>query len=118
MKVSFKAYLRRDGSWMIYLNNDRNVSVGISENGYPPSMKQTQGQKNLINAALKTFNKNAKEFTGDIDAHNEIKAICGPYTLLATDVCNIGGMVVGSDGGYIVRNGRILRCSEWFEVED
>lgn len=30
MKLVFKPYLKRDGTAMIYINNDRKVSVGVS----------------------------------------------------------------------------------------
>lgn len=118
-RVTFKAYKRRDGSFMIYLNNDRRVSVGVSpESGFGPSSKRTAGETKLIDAARMAFDDNSLPFTGSIDAHDEIKAVCGPYTLLGTDVATIGGMQVSEDGGYIVRDGRYLRCGEWFTVDD
>lgn len=119
MRVTFKGYKRRDDTWMIYLNNDRKVSVGVSpEKGFGPSTKRTKGEDKLIDAAKQAFEENSLPFTGSIEAHDEVKAVCGPYTLLGTDVAMIGGMKVNSDGGYIVRDGRYLPCGEWFSVED
>jgi hypothetical protein len=119
MKITFKGYKRRDDSWMIYLNNDRKVSLGVStEKGFGPSTKRTKGEEKLIQAASRAFFDNALPFTGSIEDHDEVKAVCGPYTLLGTDVATIGGMKVPSDGGYIVRDGRYLPCGQWFSVED
>lgn len=117
MKLTFKPYRRRDGSWMIYLNNDRKVSVGISsERGFGPTTKHTAGQKKLIDAAKVAFEAHAEPFTGDIAAHDEPQVACGPYTLLITDVGTIGGQQVGEDGAYIVRDGKFLRAGRWVEV--
>lgn len=116
MRLVFKPYRRRDGSIMIYLNNDRGVSIGISqEHGFGALTKMTPGQRKLLDAAKGAFMQHAKPFSGDLAAHTEDKAECGPYTLAVTDVATIGGQSVGSDGAYVVRDGLILRCGEWME---
>ncbi len=119
MRIGFKPYRRRDGSWMLYLNNDRGVSVGISpEKGFGLFTKLTGGQRKLIDAASGVFASSAAPFTGDLAAHGETVAECGPYTLAITDVASVGGMPVGEDGGYIIRDGAILRAGTWIEAEE
>lgn len=119
MKITFKPYMRRDGSLMLYVNNDRKVSIGLSpEKGFAPWGKDaTEGKRKLWDAAFAAFDAHAAVFTGSIDAHDEPKAVCGPFTVLITDVARIGGQSVGSDGAYIVRDGRVLRCGDWIEAE-
>jgi hypothetical protein len=119
MRLVFKPYLRRDGTAMFFLNNDRKVSVGCSPGAeYCPSTKLTAGQKNLINAAVRAFADSALPFTGSVEAHAEGKSVCGRWTLLLTDVGSVGGMAVESDGAYLVRDGKILRCGEWIETAE
>jgi hypothetical protein len=121
MKLVFKSYKRRDNSLMIYINSDRGVSVGVSaEQGFGPSTKHTAGQKKLIDAAKQAFADSAVPFTGDLAAHKEggfcAAVVCGPYTLVGTDVGNIGGHDTGADGGFIIRDGKILPCGQWIET--
>jgi hypothetical protein len=120
MRIVFKPYLRRDGTLMLFINNDRGVSVGVSpEKGYGLSKDLTQGKRNLINAALAAFKKHAVAFTGDLANHTE-GGLCAPvncdgYNLVGTDVANIGGHETGSDGGFIVRGGLILQTGVWID---
>lgn len=119
MKVCFRPYRRRDGSLMIYINNDRKVSIGISpESGLPAFSKRTNGQNRLLNAAREALAQHGLEFTGDVNTAHAISAQCGPYLFIGTDVAQIGGQDVGSDGGYIVREGRYLQAGIWYRVED
>jgi hypothetical protein len=117
MKIVFKSYRRRDGSWMLYINNDRKVSLGVSpEKGFGPSAKLTQGQLKLRDAAMRAFFDNAEPFAGTAEAHKaagEPVAICGPYTLFVTDVARVGGVAVPADGAYVMRDGKILPCGAW-----
>jgi len=120
--ITFKPYKRRDGSLMIYINRSNGVSVGVSpEKGFGPTTKLTKGQSNAIDAAKKAFYDHSQPFTGDLTKHTETgfcaPVECGPYTLVGTDVGDIGGMTVGADGAYIVRDGRIARCGIVFEEQ-
>lgn len=52
MQITVKPYMRRDGSVMVYLNNDRGVSLGLSpEYGYQSS-KATVGGVNVKSDGL------------------------------------------------------------------
>lgn len=119
MTITFKPYRRRDGSLMLYINNDRGVSIGLSpEKGFSAYGKgSTEGQRKLSDAALAAFRAASKSFTGSVAAHDEPKAECGNYILLITDNATIGGMKVGSDGAYVVRDGHYLRCGEPLTVD-
>ena len=49
MRVTFKPYRRKDGSFMLYINNDRKVSVGVSpEKGFGLSKDITAGQRDIV----------------------------------------------------------------------
>lgn len=125
MKVWFKPYRRRDGSWMLYINNDRGVSVGDSEDrGLPaPYGKNTsQGQRKLLaalNAALAaaedyriSMPSSEREKKPDYAAHTEPKAKLQIGDLYITDVAIIGGVSTGSDGAFIaLKSGKIIICS-------
>lgn len=123
MEITFKSYARRDGSIMLYINRSNGVSVGISaDRGFSPYGKGvTEGQRNAVNAALATFRAHAAVFTGDLSKHIETgfcaPVSCGNYTLVGTDIATIGGMSVGADGAYIVRDGMILRCGTYDEPD-
>lgn len=116
MKIKFSPYRRRDGELMLYINNDRGVSVGISpEKGWSPYGKGiTQGMRNVMESVPQVFRDHGSDFTGTFAAHDEPKARCGNYDLMVTDVATIGGMTVASDGAYVVRDGKILPCGVWF----
>jgi hypothetical protein len=116
MNITFKHYAKRDGSVMLYINRSNGISVGISEDkGFRPYGKGlTEGQRNAMIAARAVM-KDAPLFTGDLKAHAEgglaaVTHLCDGWTLVGTDVGNIGGMTVGSDGGYVIYDGRITKC--------
>lgn len=118
MTITFKPYVRKNGSLMLYINRSNGVSVGIApENGFSPYGKNTtQGQRNAYEAAVAAFDASAVPFTGDLKAHAEgglCKPVeCAGFTLVGTDMGNIGGMPVDSDGAYIVRGNKILKCGK------
>lgn len=109
MKISLTPYQRRDGSLMLYINRSNGVSVGISpERGFSPYGKDaTAGKRNAYEAAVAAIKAHGKPFTGDLAQHKET-GFCAPVTLangwviVGTDVATIGGMAVGSDGGYLI----------------
>ena len=122
MKITFRPYNRRDGSVMLYINRSNGVSVGISaERGFAPYGRgTTPGMRNAMAAAKAVFNAYAEPFIGDLNKHDEggycaVTPLADGWTLVGTDVCNIGGMPVGSDGFYIVRHGKILQCGTYDE---
>lgn len=119
MDVCFKSYRKKNGELMLYINNDRKVSIGVTEkDGFGLSKNITQGQRKLIDSALAVFHQNAFDFTGNLDLHKEEKVQCGPYTLVITDIAEIGGQNVQSDGAYIVRENKYLPCGQWFKEEE
>jgi hypothetical protein len=117
MDITFKPYTRRDGALMLYINRSNGVSVGISpECGFAPYGKNsTQGKRNLWQAAHKVIAEHGRRFTGDLAQHHET-GFCAPaklangWILVGTDIAEIGGMTVGSDGAYLIADGMILRC--------
>lgn len=121
MSICFRPYRRRDGSLMLYINRSNGVSVGISaERGFAPYGKgSTPGKRNAYAAAFAAIERHGRRFTGDLARHTE-GGFCAPvklangWTLVGTDVANIGGMDVGSDGAYIVTaDGLIVACGDW-----
>jgi hypothetical protein len=129
MTISFRPYQRKDGSLMLYINRSNGVSVGIApgQDFAPYGKSTTIGQRNAHTAALRTFWKHAKLFTGDLESHTEgglcAPVDCGGWILVGTDVANVGGMDVGADGSYVIRRSPtggtqfILRCGTHNEPE-
>lgn len=117
MKITINPYRRRDGSIMIFINNDRKVSIGISPEKGWQSSKATAGETKLWEA----FNRATREAealaTGaDISAHDEWKLeMFNGVTFAMTDVAAVGGVSTGSDGLFVVRDGRVM--ARFFEVE-
>lgn len=120
MTITFKSYRRRDNSLMLYVNRSNGVSVGLSpEHGFSSYGKNvTQGQRNAMAAAISAFNNNSIPFTGDLALHDEgglcAPVDCGGFILVGTDKATIGGMLVKSDGAYVIKNGRIAPCGVAF----
>jgi hypothetical protein len=103
-----KAYQKRDGGIMFYINASNGVSIGIGE--VVQTSKLTKGQQNAVAEMKEAFFENAIPFTGDISAHTEkMNTLAFNYTILITDCATIGGMAVENDGAYIVREGMIAR---------
>ena len=119
MKINFTTYRKKNGDLMLFINRSNKLSVGVTEGGFSPYGKRTtNGQRNAFNAAIDVVHKHGQQFTGDLSKHDEggycAAVECGPFTLVATDVAAIGGMSVGSDGGYVICGGKILPQGEWF----
>jgi hypothetical protein len=122
MQIKFRSYERRDGTLMLYINRSNRVSVGVSpDHGFGLRKNMTKGKDNAADAAKKAFFAHAVPFTGDLASHDEpgfcAVVECGPYSLVGTDVGDIGGMKVDQDGGYIVRGGKICRQDEWLDED-
>lgn len=111
MHIWIKTYRRRDGEIMIYLNNDRGVSLGISHDQGYQSSKASQGQKNLWTAffeAMAAATPIAEAI--DVAEHNEWKLSIdwADVHFVITDIATVGGQSVSSDGLYVVHKGRLL----------
>lgn len=109
MEIWAKVYRKRDGSIMLYINNDRGVSLGISERVF--TSKLSNGQEKLLYSWLEAIDndENARDFNGNFDAHTEDKAhLDFDINLYITDVATVCGQSVGSDGAYITRKGKII----------
>lgn len=113
MNIKFKPYQRRDGFVMLYANNDRGVSVGISEKGLPSfyGKNVTAGQQNLLKnlkAAIETLT--TIDIKPDYESHDEVKSRLGDFgDLFITDSGKVCGQTVSSDGAYLARNGKIYK---------
>lgn len=110
MKISINPYRRRDGSLMVYLNNDRGVSLGLSaEHGYQSS-KASAGQAKLWQAFCAATRETADIAIGaNMDSHAEWSmTLFNGVSFAITDVASVGGVPVGADGLYVVRDGRVM----------
>jgi hypothetical protein len=116
MNTTFKSYIKKDGSRMLYINRSNGVSVGLTaDRDFAPYGKGvTAGMRNAMDAARKAILTNGRPFTGDIAAHAETGqcaplALSNGWVMVGTDVGTIGGMPVGSDGGFLIANGLIVK---------
>lgn len=125
MKIKLNVYRKKNGSLMLFANNDRKVSVGIGENGVQAAYGKntTDGQRKLISAlgeALRSIDAQggAIEAIPDFDEHREDKARLGTFgDLYITDVSNVGGVATGGDGAFLAKNGKVYNLSVWAEVD-
>lgn len=117
MQITFKTYKRRDGQIMLYINRSNRVSVGLSEDrswaAYGKGV--TAGQRNAVAAARAVIRAHGEDFTGDLENHkkagNPEPIDCGGVVTLAiTEIAEVGGMSVRSDGAYVIMDGKIVRC--------
>ena len=123
MRIKFNPYRKRDGSLMLYANNDRRVSIGITaENGIPAPYgnRTSAGQRKLIES-IHTALENAEEWplegAPDFDVHDEEKVRLSVGDLYLTDIATIGGVRTGSDGFFLVtKSGKIINLSQWITV--
>lgn len=101
---------------MIYLNNDRGVSLGLSrEVGYQ-STKVTQGQKKLFQAfcaVVKNPDTDVIALGFEREKHNAVVGnggfdISESIGFAWTDTAVVGGVDVFSDGLYVINGKRIL----------
>lgn len=118
MQINFRPYRRKsDGQLMLYINRSNGVSVGLSPSSrYSPYGRGiTEGMRQAVEAALDVFYAYSKPFTGKIP----VDAVdCGKmFWLVVTDTADVGGMNVGQDGAYLIRDKRILRCKTYTEKE-
>jgi hypothetical protein len=121
MKISLKPYTRRDGSVMFYLNNDRGVSLGLSAEREYQSSKASAGQAKLWSAFCRAVRLDAtmRDRPAVAAAHAEPKlTLFTGTTICATDTATVGGVSVGADGSYAIReDGAILAFPVEVETE-
>jgi|GEM_PF-2843767 len=123
MRIKFNPYRRQDGSWMLYVNSDRRVSIGISEDRGMPApygRRTTKGQRNLLKAiypALENAEDMQLDGKPDFNAHEEDAVQLEIGDLYLTDIATIGGVPTGSDGAFLVtKSGKVINLSYWIEV--
>lgn len=109
MQIWVKPYQRRDGSVMVYINNDRKVSLGISpETGYQSS-KATAGQQKLWQAFCTAAREADSIASGaDMNQHGEWSmTMFNGISFAMTDIATVGGVSTGSDGMFVVVDGAV-----------
>lgn len=114
-KFSVKAYQRRDGFVMIYVNNNENrVSVGISED--VKTSKLTAGQRKLLTEFERAIIK-AEAVKEDFSSNSQTSVLNSGYLkLFITDNGMVDDVCVAMDGAYVATpDGRLLSL---FEVEN
>lgn len=111
--INFNPFMKRNGDLMLYVNASNRVSVGLSGSYSPYGKGMTNGKRNAIDNAFAAFEIHATEFTGDMKHGGFVH--CGPYSLFVTDTANVAGHDTGEDGAFVVRDGRILKCGQWYE---
>ncbi len=118
MKITINPYHRRDGSTMIYINNDRKVSIGISADRGYQSSKASAGQKKLWEAFCRATREAPAIAEGaDMSKHDEFKIkMFNDVAFAITDVATVGGVSTGEDGLFVVRDGRVMK--RFFEVAE
>lgn len=111
MEIWVKPYRKINGELMFYLNNDRGVSLGISEDRGYQSSKASQGQKKLWSAFCQATREAAPIATGaDMQKHNEeFLTMFNDVSFAVTDIAQIGGVSTGSDGLFVVRDGNVFK---------
>lgn len=118
MLIKINPYLKRNGELMLFINNDRGVSIGDS--GRIFTSKLTNGQNKLLDKLSDFFDAAEYVYEGqlDFDSHKEKKALCDIGHLFLTDTATVAGINVGSDGVYLYRKNRLYNLNQSVEVED
>lgn len=110
MEIWIKPYIRRDGSVMYYINNDRKVSIGISPEKGWQSSKASDGQKKLWNAFCVAARDAKAIATGaDMAKHGEDGFMMfNDIGFAMTDVAEVGGVSTGADGLFVVVGDKVI----------
>ena len=122
MEVKFNVYRKKNGELMLYANNDRRVSVAITQDKgveSPYGKYSTNGKRNLIDKLDDAVaSMDACHITGvEPRLHAEEWVKLGDFGyLLLTDVACISGIKVESDGAYLLKDGLLYNLSQWAEV--
>lgn len=104
--MQIKMYRKKNGDVMIFLNG--RTSVGLSGPYAPHGKGMTKAKRRLVDELRNLFECHAFEFTGDLSNHHEGPVYqVGPYKLVITDVAEVGGQSVISDGAYLIRHNKI-----------
>lgn len=97
---------------MIFINNDRGVSIGDSGRIY--TSKLTGGQQKIWDR-LAYFWKNAESIEVAEKPDGAVAEL-ETGTLYITDTSTVGNVKVGTDGAYLYRGGRLYDLSQSVEV--
>ena len=64
MKIAFKKYQKKNGDFMLYINNNRNCSIGTSEEKGIGGQyyKKTKGEGNLVKSLHKVLENAGEKF--------------------------------------------------------
>jgi len=113
MRIWTKPYRKRDGEFMVYLNNDRGVSLGISQQRGYQSSKASRGEKNLWEAFCEATKSSTPVATGAAMSkhHEEFFLTFNDIAFAITDVATVGGVPTGSDGLFVVRDGNVFNAN-------
>lgn len=108
--IWLRPYRRKTDKWMVYINDDRQCSVGISENIYWE--KLDSNQRNMLQLWLNFLVENETvPFTGSFQTHLEEKIhLALGIDLYMTETCCVGGQKVAANGCYLVRYGKLFRA--------
>lgn len=117
MQIWIKPYLRRDGTTMFYINNDRKVSIGISAEKGWQSSKASAGEQKLWNAFCAAARDAIPVATGaDMTKHEEFSIMMfNDIGFAMTDVATVGGVATGGDGLFVVVGDKIV--TPRFEID-
>ena len=101
---------KRDGKWMLYINSDRNASIGLSEEGLFHQDRLTRQQAEILELWLTVLREaESIPFTGRYDAHKEAKNhLALGVELYQTDNGSVGGQCVATDGWYLTKDGKLF----------
>jgi hypothetical protein len=110
---------------MCYLNNDRKVSIGVTDTEparYSKRYPLSGGQVKLLDAipeALRLAPEHPMQEEGLIDPslHTEDKILTPYGWVYITDIAAIGGRSTGSEGAFLVTwDNKVINIDTWLEV--
>ena len=127
MSISMKmnTWRRKAGSVMIYVNNTRHVSIGITpESGIDEP--KTDDHKKVIESFIRAIRQSPGLELNGCPQFSEHTEECWHMDelgdLYITDTATIGGVRTGSDGAFLVITNpevsetKVLDLSEWLRV--
>ena len=108
--IWLRPYRRKSGKWMIYINNDRQCNIGISE--ACPLEKLSINERKMLLLWLDYLDENDTiPFTGRYEAHAEGKThLAFGIDLYVTECGCVGGQKVAENGCYLVRFNKLFKA--------
>lgn len=108
--IWLRPYRRKSGKWMIYLNNDRQCNIGISEVCRLEQLSRNERKMILLWLTYLDENETVP-FTGSYQAHTEGKShLAFGIDLYITATGSVGGQKVTQNGCYLVRNKKLFKA--------